>query len=291
LSCQQVANDLATTLERPFPYGFQADPSTGHPLVRGAQWNDDPNNLLRNNRAPVWWFWMTDGKQRSAKETIDRRFYLQYRSHFGDLQFLHGMASRGRAPEEVQADLLEWARFAYAAATGEIPPDARLRSLEGSYGFIRLFSGTSKLDWTVYRLFANVGDKPGHLVRDLGAPDTPWMAAGALLHTVHDCYCESHVEREEAATEAVPANGPVRCFLDYSSQNSKCHGAKDQEPSWSDLDPARAVGPVGQGTWLLHRILARDAWAGAVEMRFREEIFALSALTRRADSGGFDRCD
>jgi hypothetical protein len=285
LACNQVvANGVTSELE-----GLVAEPNSEHPLIRGVQWNDDPNNLLRNGHKLEWLYWMTDAKDRSERQPIDRTFYLQYRSHFGDLQFLHGMANKNADPAKVQRSLIDWAHFAYDVATGVITPTTRFRSLENSYAFIRLFSGTSKMNWTVQRFFANVGDKPGTLVDGLTGKDIPWLAVGALMHTVHDSYCDSHVERESPGSDLVSSRGGIRCFLDYSSQNSSLHKAKDLEPMWIDLPEAMKEGPLGQSVWLLTQVLTGQSWDGEVEKRFREQVFVLATENRRSDAGNYHR--
>ncbi len=101
-------------------------------FTRGVFWNDDPECLLFKSNADslpltssVWGgisflraFKQTASLAKQPGTTLGSDARLLVRSHFGDLQFLHAMATRdGEDPRQTLTWILEWAEFAYAVAT------------------------------------------------------------------------------------------------------------------------------------------------------------------------------
>jgi hypothetical protein len=257
-----------------------------HPLIKGARWNDDPNNLFEGGHPFEWAYWLTDANSKSKAGTLERTNYLTYRSHFFDLQFLHAMSMKGHSPIKVQKDILDWCRFSYDVAVGTIRPDATIISLRTTYGFARIFDGTGPVNWTVRKLFTNVGqDKFNEILEGVSDKELRWRAAGALLHTIQDSFSASHTERENNGDESHPPAGAVRAFLDYSTQNHTCHGQADLEPAWVNRNEGLADGPVSHGAWVLRRVLAQQAWDAEADAKFSSVIFALSPEARRTDGG------
>ena len=62
-----------------------------------------------------------------------------FRSHFGDMQYLHAMASRGETLAQGHARIMLWAKFAYQVASGEIDTAARIGSLPEFAGILSGF--------------------------------------------------------------------------------------------------------------------------------------------------------
>ncbi len=70
------------------------DPDWGG-LRDGVRWNDDPLRLLNDGRTYVYsGAYFTHGQRVSVKDPtkIGITWNTHYRSHYGDMQFLHAMA-------------------------------------------------------------------------------------------------------------------------------------------------------------------------------------------------------
>lgn len=256
-------------------------------LAHGARWNDDPNNSFQDDDGLTWVLWMGNAELR-VKE-IDKTFALLYRSHFGDLQFLHAMAQTGDRHGKTQAKILAWCRFAYDVAIGAIPPTATLGSLMKDYPFARSFAGTSKERWTVRRLFLNVKDYKGGELEDIPDGSVPTIALGALLHTVQDSYSRSHTARLHPSNEESSQSGEVTGFLDYTQQKAHCHGEADFEAGWLENGSASSLdNPIFHGAWIIRRAIEKRNW-DAVSGRFGA-IFAVTDESGLAGDGGFKQC-
>ncbi|WP_155290757.1 hypothetical protein [Pseudomonas chlororaphis] len=220
-------------------------------LVRGVWWNDDPNQLLFGfwgDRHAKWVAWMRDGKgiaqtgrnYRGKKAEISQTYYIQYRSHYGDLQFLHAMASADNQPALVtQANILAWAEFTYQVATRRIDAETKFKDVKTT-NFQNYFS--KQPGWTINYLFA-----PTYR---LSSPDyTSQMALGSLLHVIQDSYSLGHTLRDFKATAACPS-GRVIQYYSYVHQDSDRHHMTDTPASWraqgliSPQDPVSASATV-----------------------------------------------
>ena len=216
-------------------------------VIDGTRWNDNPPFIVKPD------FLLPNGKvikSKCANETIklprksncwkdvfttssdraQRKFFtnrngvILNRSHFGDLQFLHSMASRvGDRAQETKLSILMWAEFAYKVASESIPANTPLKDVPVT-GFEKLFRNQEA---TVENLFL-LGDTTyrGSQLRD--------FAFGTLLHMVQDSFSESHVSRDLSTQEALPhcANGggspaKIEKFLVYSSQDTADHKDED----------------------------------------------------------------
>lgn len=89
-------------------------------LRQGVRWPDDPQRKLEGKRATVNFgaafkavsYCMNGGVHEAG---------LLCASHFGDLQFLHSMASTSSETTEVtRSKILDWARFSYDYAVGRL---------------------------------------------------------------------------------------------------------------------------------------------------------------------------
>ena len=257
-------------------------------LLVGTVWNDDPNNFFRVNGEVQWLYWLEAAK---LARSISDRDPLEYRSHYGDLQYIHGMGNADRPPLATREDIMDWVHFAYDVATGAISPDAKLHSLENTHAFSRAFGGTSKRNWTVRKLFNNVGDVVCKTrCDDLPASDgqVAGMAMGALLHTVQDSFSSSHVER---VTQEGPLQYEVKAWLDYRKQKASCHGAADQDVEREYQIDASPKPSVTWGAWVIRNAMLKNAWSGAVEDQLRQRVFKPHATLRRSDGGAFNMCE
>ena len=177
-------------------------------MIAGVRWNDTPPFTLLKTRTTLcpadkvitiinypecWGILFKDAK----KQADTGRKYgnapltlVLYRSHFGDMQFLHSMASseQERAGETKQK-IMAWAEFMYRIALGEITRGTSIKKT-GISDIDSLF--TYRYD-TVQTLF--VSDAPREYKVD---ENLHLFAMGVLIHMVSDSFSDSHVEREDA---------------------------------------------------------------------------------------------
>ncbi|MCX5849128.1 MAG: hypothetical protein NTW65_06735 [Deltaproteobacteria bacterium] len=216
-------------------------------VIDGTRWNDNPpfsvepefilpngekiesdcvKETIKLPRKFTCWkkVFETSSEKARIKFFTDKNGVMLNRSHFGDMQFLHSMASRaGDHAQDTKLSILSWAEFAYKVASGSIPADTKLKAVPVS-DVARLFP---KYDATVENLFL-MGDNAyrGSQLRD--------FAFGSLLHMVQDSFSKSHVSRD-LKTQRAPCNCPytdrspaaIEKFLVYSAQNPKKHQEED----------------------------------------------------------------
>lgn len=181
-------------------------------FIRGVVWPDDPKGYLYDEPSGTgspstgtMWFEEFDPDEKDEPEELIAR------SHYGDLQFLHGMAPVTKEdPKETKRKIVEWASFLTEVSTGRVTGDTKLKDIPTAK---RLFP--ANLEWTVKRLFGYEKAKDLELRQ---------RAAGALLHLVQDSHAEGHTERDAAS-------GDVKEFHSYEHQDEHKHGAKD---SWAE---------------------------------------------------------
>lgn len=181
-----------------------------HQFIRGVMWADDPLGLLFDSEASViapstglQWYWNFDPQYATDRANLEAR------SHYGDLQFFHGMASAdNEAAAVTRTHVLEWARFLLDVGTARISGDTRLDSLPLT---ARLFETRSGADWTIKRLFGS---------RRASGAEVRQRAVGVLFHLIQDSHARGHVERD-------PATSRIREFHSYSHQGHDEHGAAD----------------------------------------------------------------
>lgn len=262
-------------------------PATGHKydsLIRGVWWNDDPNQLLFAGTHAHWLAWLKDAdhiakKQRNLKgreAKITPGYYLHYRSHYGDLQFLHAMAAAPKDdPAMTRGHLIDWARFAYGVATGEIDPELTMERLDTP---IARSHFKQQPGWTVNYLFAH----RYRLTQPNYARD---MALGSLLHLVQDSYSEAHTRRSFEPSDRCPA-GRVLEFHSYTPQNPDKHGGADSRAAWSARPFTAAQNPVNASATLIHFARSGADW-GTVEQYLTGTVFCLDSDAQPASGGPF----
>lgn len=216
-------------------------------VIAGVRWNDDPpfrvattaipecrtDQTIRVVTQPTCWYQLFRHAEKRAHTTYfdgnSKRWNTMYRSHFGDLQFLHAMASRDGEPAGITRDrVLMWAEFAWSVAIGSEKGNTLLKDVKVK-GFSAFFprSGQNVLD--LYTL-GNQG-----LRRRLDD-----VAFGSLLHVVQDSFAFGHAERENPVPGAVcsgtnlPQPGMIRAFRSYSNQDHKKHGAHDARAAFQN---------------------------------------------------------
>lgn len=218
-------------------------------VISGVRWNDDPPFRLLENEGqhtsckttetirfttqPRCWYQLFQAAKSQAEHgTIPNAANhapLLARSHFGDLQFLHAMASHdGESAAETQRRVMIWMEFAWKVADGEYGLDTKLKDVDVA-GFDEFFG---KSGWTVQDLFAQGNPSLRRHLAD--------VALGTVLHTVEDSFAEGHVLREQSSAgncaDAVSLPAPPRIleFHSYAHQDEKKHKQRDARGAFEE---------------------------------------------------------
>ena len=287
-------------------------------VIDGTRWNDNPPFMVKDG------FLLPNGKPirstcvnetiklprksdcwvdifKASSEMARTRFFtnrngvILNRSHFGDLQFLHAMASRvGDRAQDTKLSILIWAEFAYKVASGSIPANTMLKDVPVS-DFAKKFFPNQEA--TVENLFL-MGDETyrGSPLRD--------FAFGTLLHMVQDSFSESHVSRDLSTQGALPdcantGSSPARIekFLVYGSQDSAKHKEEDTYEALRNdaIKYSPNVIDVGKKLMKFYEEL-KDKQKGnpeysnwdVVKQYLDECVFALKDPDAEADGGNFE---
>lgn len=221
--------------------------SAPYAVVAGVRWNDNPPMSLDADlkasfptckhdftafKLPsfqqCWIDLFKDAERKAGKvhyraNPSGKQFAMIYRVHFGDLQFLHSMASWDGEQTRITRDrIMMWAEFTYRFAKGKYGIDDELRKIPIP-GMGQVFRG---VNWSASRLFT-LDDKTFRTEEGLRQ-----MAFGSLLHMVQDSFSKAHVQREgdnsEKCTDSQALKpGRVDLFRAYNNQKSHDHGLKD----------------------------------------------------------------
>lgn len=224
------------------------------PLFGGVQWNDNPpfvlsksgfkyasgkeaparclDDTIRLPRLPdCWASAILDAEKVAEKQRIDASHPMLYRSHYGDLQFLHGMASSGEQAADTRRKMMIWAEFAYKVARGDIPSTMALDKVPVE-GFADLIGIR---DRTVESFFT-LGDPAFR-----AEPQINLFALGTLLHMVQDTFSAAHAERGEEGglcdgSSAMRQPGKLKRFHSYALQDADKHKKADTRKSFHNHD-------------------------------------------------------
>ncbi len=246
----------------------------------GVRWNDNPPFVLEDGQTlsgcrgttiklpalqPDCWLKVFLDGQRRASVRADgspgeqfnsaNRSALLLRSHFGDMQFLHAMATRdGELASDTKAQIMSWAEFSYRVAQSEIAPGAYLYELKIP-GFAALFD--KQRGWTAMTLFT-LGDGTFRV-----EPDFSWLAFGSLLHVVQDSFARGHADRADTPGQVCrlsngsefPKPGRIRSFRSYANQDSGTHANEDSVRAMTEhlLSPPPGAVEVGAALLAFHR--------------------------------------
>ncbi|OHC62793.1 MAG: hypothetical protein A2045_09060 [Rhodocyclales bacterium GWA2_65_20] len=219
-------------------------------VIAGVRWNDDPPFQMSPNQAgdtscktaysdgrpmtirfitqPRCWAELFLSAEKQIKADANKRFdvanqsALPLRSHFGDLQFIHSMASvDGEDPAETRDKILGWAELTWGVVRENNKLETWLKDINVPVA-LKFFGNSG---WRVQELFT-LGDPSLRLyVSD--------VAFGSLLHTVEDSFAAGHVDRMEPANGAqcsgspYRAPGPIREFHSYTHQSTSGHAGAD----------------------------------------------------------------
>lgn len=197
-------------------------------FIRGVFWNDDPCASLFSNKRDlsasfgIAWYW---DFRKADKEADPKRFKglsckLEGRSHFGDLQFFHGMANADGLPaSDTLERMIAWAKISYAVAVGESAAAMQLTTLPAPF---------NSLGATPRALFVAPNDA---LV--------PERAIGSFVHVIQDSYARGHTRRT-----LLPGGrfGAIEQFHSYAHQNHDKHKADDMwQSGGDDIDKIKAA--------------------------------------------------
>jgi hypothetical protein len=266
-------------------------------VIDGLKWNDNPtfhqdSHNLFCVRAPRYidivhgtscWLALFDdaymgahmGKKFSAD--VEPLPALIYRVHFGDLQFLHSMASwDDENAIDTHEHILAWAEYTYRVADGEIlSPDIDSPIAIIQPNLAPMFKANG---YSTRSLFAPTHPK-------ISEPQIREMAFGSLLHMVEDSFSKAHVNRDINVTgekcnalNLDPAPGVIHGFYAYNHQGRK-HGDNDTLDVALHQEETRN-NPFQVGTFL--RISLKDKKWAEVKPLFE----CLYNLTDKPDKAG-----
>lgn len=282
-------------------------------VIRGVRWNDDPLSLAKKN--PLNFFMSyKDSCQRS--EEIDPSWDMLYRTHCGDMQFLHAMASKkNESAGETRELILMWAEFSYKVAAGDIDKDLRFRSVGGKLGkrsaelfnYVMTNNGEVRMKWQPEWLFTLdckrvlsldgilKGRRPTEARckynNNQYSPETIQnIALGSLLHLLQDSFSGSHVLREGNTVGISRINGAgiINRFGIYNAQDEKTHGHADlnledkyehKDLSLTDISAKLIELVINQ------RASGKDNWGEADEIL--KTVFYISNPGEKPDDIGY----
>lgn len=231
-------------------YGCNGDVCSGSaatqapaPVLAGVRWNDDPpfrltpeqarstdcksRQTIRFETQPQCWIELFRAAERGAAggAAYGPGDAMLYRTHFGDLQFLHAMAARdGELARDTKVRLMGWFEFTWRAGLGEYVLDTRLKEIDNP----TIQSAFGRSEWRLLDLYTQGAS--GGLRQHVAD-----VAFGSLLHAVEDSYAAGHAEREEssgtrqcqAGNIGVQAPGAILSFHAYNHQDHTAHGEAD----------------------------------------------------------------
>ncbi|PVH71443.1 hypothetical protein DL98DRAFT_660642 [Cadophora sp. DSE1049] len=287
-------------------------------LIRGIFWNDDPENLLfrlkvddnfSKSRGVYFYFEYKNIRSYISAflgaigiTPLDPRLNLRpenfnmiWRSHFGDLQFLHAMASKpGESPVETSDKILLWVEIMYKLSLvgSGLTNNTKIDSVPVSRNQFRLDtffredtspSNTS----TLSTLLA-----PMEVYSKL---DLRRRALGSILHIVQDSYAKGHTRRDvvqKASTDQLQdvRLGKILEFFIYTEDDEKLHGKFDDYKvekfrtydEWGTVWGGKDA--IEQCTKLLSFWSAQTAWEDGVK-QWADEVFGPAAGA--AEAGRF----
>ncbi|AVP97532.1 hypothetical protein C7S18_10135 [Ahniella affigens] len=267
-------------------------------VMAGVRWNDDPPFRLNASEAggtrcktqftvrfqtqPYCWYQLfTDAEKKAAagKRFDGRNSNLLYRTHFGDLQFLHAMASDGDSPQKTRESMIGWTKFNWLIIEGTYTRDTELDEVD----FAPLNQVFSKSGWIVQDLYALGAPKLRREIKDI--------AFGSILHMLQDSFAEGHLDRQSPkSTTKCSLNGNTYAgpgfimeFHSYPAQNHSLHAAADKSAAMTaHLQEEPNVVDFGKALRTAYE--SSTAWENV--QPFFECVFALHPNVRQPSAGG-----
>ena len=283
-------------------------------LVLGSEWNDDPDSLLRQNivRAQQWNVLFkdaqlqakckVDGTQPKCKNvTVTDTPMMLYRSHFGDFQFIHAMASdQPETAADTKAKMMEWAEFTYTISISSNKLGKETIDGPAVTSYSDISSKLKRQGWTIGALFDPVpgGEwvgsynplkfgsyKPSGKPRAQVTYSDPREAAsikhlalGSLLHMVQDSYSDAHAERVGGCNPLSRERKDIISFRNYVNQISDDHAHADVHPKWLENGALEKYNPLWASAKLIQFSFEKTSWAGegGVKEFLEAQVFPLS---------------
>lgn len=228
---------------------FKLSPEEGNCTYLGKSCN--VSQTIRFSTQPLCWYCLfKDAEKKAQTQPIvgcsktkgSLHGNVMTRSHFGDLQFLHAMASEeGVHPGATRAKVLDWLEFAWKVSSREIKPDTFLRDIDNAT--LKEHFGCTQ--WRVSDLYI-LGRQ------DKLLPYLHHVAFGSVLHTVQDSFAGAHASRENSPPGGMCQDTglaqPRRIveFHTYGAQDGSLHDEQDSREAMT-------------------RVSAADRWPDAVE--------------------------
>ncbi|MEZ9578667.1 MULTISPECIES: hypothetical protein [Vibrio] len=203
-------------------------------LVIGVRWNDDPLQMFRKHLFIAVLSFSHSCKRKTSLE-IDVDWDLFYRTHCGDMQFLHAMASKeNETAQYTYQNIISWMEFSYKTATGSMPSDLRFRSVHyrmepdtsTTFKETMISNNEGRSMWRAEGMFSfdctrtKVKRKLKCTHSKYTKETTRNIALGSLLHVLQDSYSESHTKRDDQAR--------IMAYGAYNLQDRKMHAEKDK---------------------------------------------------------------
>ena len=215
--------------------------SSNDPLISGVEFNDDPTGIMRRDR-PNWLFFLDWIQPSAFEETMEKPQTLTNSSHYGELQFLHAMASFG----DEQISLTQKKIVDYVAENFNLAKqiDEKIRTKNFSelevtrdkiisendfYSFLSGYRGECKYDdfvedrivlpreqMTMFKLFQRCGQfgfgndpkldfsKPKDIDKiKEQSRIIGLLSIGSALHVIQDSYSTSHTKRDNQTRKII----------------------------------------------------------------------------------------
>ena len=211
-------------------------------VLAGARWNDNPpfkldsvgkgincplNTTIKLPRQSECWYGLYNHAKKHANDPdtlYDAKSgkVILYRIHFGDLQFVHSMASRDNVPAKATYDdIMAWAEFTYKVARGDIDRGTPL----GATGITRVDELLAGKGLTVQLLFVR-GDGQFQ-----NKESVKKVAFGSFLHMIEDSFSNAHTDRDGPPGARCPGDfdqpGRIASFHSYVNQKKSRHADED----------------------------------------------------------------
>ncbi|MDR4476141.1 MAG: hypothetical protein R3B11_09065 [Nitrospira sp.] len=240
--------------------------------LRGIFWNDDPEGFFFDHNEAQTDNWSNGIEFLSnfssyKSDAMDGMVFgpatpLLGRSHFGDLQCLHAMAScDGESAIDTRDALLRWGEFLYSVGVGSVAETEILGSV--TVGRIHTWFPASPV---TVRALLLVGQQ-GNLRH---------RAIGALLHIIQDSFAKGHVERN--------ISGAIVEFHSYLHQDSSKHAQDDVVAAGGIAAMPGAQRAIHQCRAVLDFWKSASSWA-LVREYLETQVFTLASDVRPASAG------
>ena len=272
--------------------------NSANAIVVGTWWNDDPRQVLMSGNILAYAHSLNEAVEaHELFNSSNRKTYtfpmgwMFYRSHYGDLQVLHSMATRRHEPAaQTRERIMLWMEFAYSIATGAMDTNLKIKSLPPK--FHQLFAVYPKnasntlQNSSIEHLFKPRSNMDGLPIQKL--------ALGSMLHVVQDSYAAGHARRTRNATANCPY-GRILQFHTYGDQKDGRHGTEDLRRallhdmnfnSWRSRFNQWS-NPLEAGTRILVFANRTSDWKTVVEPYLRDRTFCLEADAHSSDGGEY----